>query len=81
MSCPLEMTQEEYDDIKTAEAVVVREYEREDGSRFACLVEHGGLEEMKIIADRTWIFIRLTGQPKIVGQLAVAVSDLLGPPQ
>jgi len=74
--CPLEVTQQEVDDIKQCEAVVIREYEREDGSRIGRPVAWGDVDEMQDQADRFCICVVPFGF-SIVCQQMVLVSDLL----
>ena len=75
--CPVEITQQEYNDITRCEVVVIREYERADGSRFAKAVAWGDADEMQDQADTQCIVIVPVGF-SIVGQKMVLVSDLLG---
>lgn len=76
--CPLEVTQAELDDIQQCEALVVREYERSDGSRYSRPVAWGDADEMKDAADTPGIFIVPVGL-SIVCQKMLLVSELLGP--
>ena len=79
-SCPLHVTPEEVEEIKNYEAVLVREYERKDGSRFAEVISMGSIDEMKSEAERPEILLRFDGSPELIGSIAVLVSALL-PPQ
>ena len=74
--CPLEVTQQELDDIQKCESVVVREYERDDGSRFSRPVAYGDHDEMVDQAGITGLFIVPVGL-HIVCHKAIRVSDLL----
>lgn len=75
--CQLEMTQQEYDRMKQCESVIVREYERSDGSRFAKAVAWGDAEEMQEQASTPTMQIIPAGL-SIVCQRAIPVSELLG---
>lgn len=75
--CPLQMSQQQFDNIKQCEAVVVREYERADGSRFANAVAWGDADEMRDQAETPRIFIVPEGL-SVVGHRVVLVSELLG---
>ncbi len=77
-SCTVEITQHEWKQISNAESVVIREFEREDGSRFAQAINWGSPEEMKDLAERPEILIVPVGV-HVVGQRAVATSELLRP--
>ena len=76
-ACPVEITQQEFDDIKQCEAVVIREYERADGSRIGKAVAWGDADEMQDQADTPGLFVVPVGL-SIVCQQMVLVSDLLG---
>ena len=76
--CPVEITQHEFEKIAGAESVVMREFEREDGSRFAQAINWGGSEEMENLAKRSEILILPVGV-HVVGQRAVKTSELLKP--
>ncbi len=76
--CRLEMTSDELADIRQCESVIVREYERADGSRFAKAVAWGDADEMEMQAVSNGMFIVPVGF-KIVAQRAIAVSELLPP--
>jgi len=75
--CQLEMTQSEYDRVKLCESVIVREYERADGSRFAKAVAWGDADEMEEQAEMPSLHIVPAGV-SIICQRAVPVSELLG---
>ena len=75
--CPLELSQQEYDDVQQCEAVVVREYEREDGSRFGQLVAWGDEVDMNDQCKMPVLSIVLNGV-SIVCQRVILVSELLG---
>ena len=75
--CPLEVTQHQLTDIQHCEAVVVREYEQADGSRFARPVAWGDASEMQDAVDTPSLFIVPVGF-RIVGQRVVPVRDLIG---
>lgn len=75
-SCPLEVTQREFAQIVDAEAVVVREYERADSSRFACVIAYGRAEEMEDLAKRSEIILLPVGV-HVVCQQAIRSVELL----
>ncbi len=75
--CRLKMTQQEFDRVNQCEAVIVREYEREDGSRFAKAVAWGDADEMQDQASTPTMQIVPVGL-SIVCQRAIPVSELLG---
>ena len=77
--CSLEVTQEEMDAIQHCEAVVVRNYERADGSHYSSLVAWGDESEMQDQADCPHMFIVPVGWSSIVGQEMVLVRDLIPP--
>ena len=75
--CKLNVTQAVLDSIRESEAVVIREYERSDGSRIGEIVGHGTADEMNDVSDTpglTLVPIGLT----VVCQSVVMVEDLLG---
>ena len=74
----LEITRDQFDNIQKVEAVVLRDYEREDGSRFSKLVKWGDAAEMQIVANTPEILI-VPNCVKCLGQQMVMVSDLLPP--
>ena len=76
--CRVEMTVDEFARIRQCESVIVREYERADGSRFAKPVAWGDADEMKIQAETQGMFIVPVGF-EIVAQRAIPVSELLTP--
>ena len=77
--CPLEVSEIEYQEIQNAEAVVIREYEKEsDCTRTAKLVTSGDKEEMDLLAARSEILIVPVGF-HIIAQKAVLVKDLIDP--
>lgn len=76
-TCPLEMTQQQLDDIRQCEAVVVREYETDGGRRFAHPVAWGDADEMRDAAETRGLFIIPVGV-KIIGQQCLMVAELLG---
>lgn len=73
--CVLEVTQHEVDEIVHNESVVIREYERSDGSRYAKAVAWGDHDEMIDQASIKGMFIIPVGI-KIVCQRAFKVSDI-----
>ena len=75
--CKLAVTQQEYDQIQQCEAVIVREYERPDGSRFANAVAWGDLAEMEVQASTPSLLVVPVGL-SIVCQRAIPVSEVLG---
>ena len=78
MECLLEVTSEEFADISKCEAVVLREYERPDGSRFAKAVGWGDLDEMTDQAETVFVLMVPTGL-KYIAQQVIPVSELLKP--
>jgi len=78
--CPLQMTQAEYSQILKCDAVIVREYERDNGTRWAVPVAWGDAEEMQEQAEIPTLQVVIDGVQgvKIVCQRAVLVSELLG---
>ncbi len=76
--CTLEITQHEFEQITAADSVVIREFEREDGSRFAQAINWGSSEEMKDLAERSEILIVPVGV-HVVCQRAVKTLELLKP--
>lgn len=79
-SCPLEITTEQWNDIQHCESVVVREYERLDGSRVARAVAWGDAEEMELQAETPAMFIVPVGF-HIICQRAIPVNDLTEKPR
>ncbi len=77
-SCPLDVTPKEAAIIAKSEAVVIREYERSDLSRFAKLIACGSFAEMDNLAYRSEIVI-LPVDMTVVTQKCVPVAELLGP--
>ena len=75
--CPLRMTQAEYSQILKCDAVIVREYERDNGNRWAVPVAWGDAKEMQSQAESPTLQVVPVGV-KIVCQRAVLVSELLG---
>lgn len=73
--CVLEVTQAEVDEIILNESLIIREYERTDGSRFAKAVAWGDHDEMNCQASTYGIFVVPLGI-KIVCQRAFKVSDI-----
>jgi hypothetical protein len=73
--CNVELTQEQYDDIRKCESVIIREYENVDGSRFAKAVAWGDAEEMQLQADTPSVLIVPVGVA-IVCQRAIPVAEL-----
>lgn len=76
--CSVEMTQHEFEQITNADSVVIREFEREDGSRFAQAINWGSSDEMKDLAERREILIVPVGV-HVISQRAVKTSELLKP--
>jgi len=76
--CQVHVSQTQADEIRQCEAVVVRTYERKDGSTFAVPVRWGEREEMEIVADTPRILLGRRGQT-CLGDSVVLVSDLLPP--
>jgi hypothetical protein len=76
IDCPLSITQQQYDEIAKCEAVVVREWERDDGTRFGEIIDWGDNSEMRDIADTPQILIVPLGI-KSVGKVVVPVSQLI----
>lgn len=76
----LELTQQELDDISKCEAVIVRDYQRADGSMFARAVAYGDADEMHEQASIRGLCIVPVGL-SVVCQQVVMVSDLLGAEQ
>ena len=76
--CNLEITQQEFDAIAKCESVVVREYERADGTHYAEAVAWVDSEEMQDAASTRGLFVVPVGV-SIVCQTAIPVSELLGP--
>lgn len=76
-TCTLQVTQQEYDDIRKCEAVIVREYESQDGTHFAVPMAWGDLAEMEEQATAPGVAILPAGV-SIVSQQVVPVADLLG---
>ena len=77
MRVELEVTQDEYDQVMQCEAVIVREYQRADGSRVAQAVAWGDADEMHDEASRPVIQIVPVGLT-IVDQRVIPVSELGG---
>lgn len=75
--CPLQITQQEFNLIRQCESVIVREYERADGSRFAVALAWGDAAEMQEQASTPSLQILPVGL-SIVCQRTVLVSELLG---
>ena len=75
--CQIEVTQQEYEQIKQCESVIIREYERADGARFAKAVAWGDSTEMQDQASTPTLQIVPVGL-SIVCQRAISVSELLG---
>lgn len=76
-TCPLEVTQQVLDDIEQCEAVVIRERERPDGSRFSRAVAWGDADEIKDQADTHALLLVRDGM-KIICQKMLLVSELVG---
>ena len=76
-SCPLEVTQQQLDNIQKCEAVVIREWERPDGSRFSKVMAWGDADEMQDQADTPALLVAPNGF-SIICQKLLMVSDLLG---
>ena len=74
--CPLDVTQKEFDAFSQAEAVVVREYETDNGRRFARVVAWGDLDEMKDQADALGLYVVPVGV-RIICQRAILLKDLI----
>lgn len=74
--CSIELTPGMLHDISQCEAVVVREYETDDGRRYAQAVAWGDADEMRDAADTPGIFVVPVGV-KIVSQRSIPVSELL----
>ena len=77
MRVELEVTQEEHDQFMKCEAVIVREYQRPDGSRVAQVLAWGDAEEMHDQASRPVIQLVPVGLT-IVDQRVMPVSELGG---
>jgi hypothetical protein len=75
--CPLQMTHDEYRQILKCDAVIVREYERDNGNRWAVPVAWGDAEEMQQQAEIPTLQVVPEGV-SIVCQRAVLVSELVG---
>ena len=75
-TCITEVTQEELDEITKCEAVVIREYERDDGSRFGKIIAWGDSEEMQDVADMHGIYVMPVGL-HIICDSKVLVKDLI----
>ena len=79
IECPLEMTSEEWEEAQDHEAIVVREFEREeDGSRFGKVMAWGTEEEMSELAEQVVTCIIPVGV-KAIGHTVVKIEDLIGP--
>ncbi len=76
--CRLEITSGELAHIRQCESVIVREYARPDGSRFATPVAWGDADEMQMQAETNGMFVVPVGF-EIVAQRAIPVSELLSP--
>lgn len=76
--CQLEVSQNEFDELMKCEAVCLREYERDDGSRFSKIIDMGDKEEMDAIAATPKILVVHRGV-KLIGDMSVYVRDLLKP--
>ena len=74
-TCDLQMTLSQIDEIQRHEAVVIREFERNDGSRFGEVVASGDAVEMEIEASADGLFVVPVGI-KVVCQSVVSVSSL-----
>lgn len=75
-TCSLELTPSQLHSISQCEAVIVREYETEDGRRFAQAVAWGDADEMRSQAETPGLYVVPEGV-KIVAQRAVPVSEIL----
>lgn len=78
IDCPLSVTQEQYDAISQCEAIVVSEFEREDGSRYGNIIDWGDESEMHDRANTIDILILPLGI-KSLGKVVVPVSQLINP--
>lgn len=81
MDCPVNVDSEEWDLIKTEEAVVIREFEKgPDGQkeRFGEIVAQGDAADMIELVDRHELMI-VYGNVEFISQQFVLVKDLLGP--
>lgn len=76
MECPLSVSQAEYDAMSQCEAVIVREYERDDGGRFAQAVAWGDYDEMVDQAETPGLYVVPVGVT-IICQRAIRTEDLL----
>lgn len=72
----LQVTPEQFAEMRTAEAVAVRNYSSDSGSHWAKVIGIGTVEEMQAMADETHLFIVPVGMT-IDGQQMVLTSDLL----
>ena len=77
--CVTEITDEQYQAILNFEAVVIIEFEKEDGSRYGELHYEGDLDECQAEAERPELIIRFKSCDKIIGKTAVRVCDLIKP--
>lgn len=73
--CPLEITRQELSVIRDCEAVIVREYARADGSRFAIAVAWGDEEELQSRVKNG--FLVSPAELTYLGDQVVKVSELL----
>ena len=76
MECPLEITVDDYRQIEKCEAVVIREFERLDESRFAIAAAWGDFEEMNDQCETNGLLVVKNGV-KFICQKVVLVKSLL----
>ncbi len=75
MNCHINIDEAELVKIKEAEAIVVREYERTDGSRFGEVLLIGDMKNCQELADESKTVIQSKNY-KVISDTAVLVKDL-----
>ncbi len=79
MTCNIEISTEQYEELQTVEAVCIMEYERKDGTRFGIIDGFGNVDEMKALTEAIEYVIVFNGTPKMLGKVMRLVSELLPP--
>ena len=77
-TCTIDVTQNDIDAFSKCEAVVIREYDRDGGSRMGKVIAWGDADEMQDLANTPGIYIVPVGL-HIVCDVMKLVSDLLPP--
>ena len=72
------ITPELYAQLKDCDSVLVREYARSDGSRFAKVIAAGTSDEMDSLAGTPGLLLVLSGV-EYIGDMVVPVGELLPP--